>query len=45
MVVIEQGRRLLGQEVPVVVTSALQTSAGRMVVARPRLQGEESRDA
>ena len=36
MVVVEQGRRLLGQEVPVVVTSALQTSAGRMVFARPR---------
>lgn len=45
MVVVEQGRRLLGQEVPVVVTSALQTSAGRMVFARPRLEGEETRDA
>jgi len=45
MVVIEQGRRLLGQEVPVVVTSALQTSAGRMVFARPRSAGEDTRDA
>jgi uncharacterized protein YacL len=45
MVVIEQGPRLLGQEVPVVVTSALQTSAGRMVFARPRFDGEETRDA
>jgi uncharacterized protein YacL len=45
MVVIEQGRRLLGQEVPVVVTSALQTSAGRMVFARPRADGDETRDA
>jgi uncharacterized protein YacL len=45
MVVIEQGRRLLGQEVPVVVTSALQTSAGRMVFARPRGDGDETRDA
>lgn len=45
MVVIEQGRRLLGQEVAVVVTSALQTSAGRMVFARPRVDGEEPRDA
>jgi uncharacterized protein YacL len=45
MVVVEQGRRLLGQEVPVVVTSALQTSAGRLVFARPRLDGEETRDA
>jgi len=47
MVVVEQGRRLLGQEVPVVVTSALQTSAGRMVFARPRIDTDESggRDA
>src|SRR5438552_3661458 len=44
MVVVEQGRRLLGQEVPVVVTSALQTSAGRMVFARPR-GDDEARDA
>jgi uncharacterized protein YacL len=45
MVVVEQGRRLLGQEVPVVVTSALQTSAGRMVFARPRLEADESHGA
>jgi uncharacterized protein YacL len=47
MVVVEQGRGLLGQEVPVVVTSALQTSAGRMVFARPRGDGDEGggRDA
>ncbi len=47
MVVVEQGRRLLGQEVPVVVTSALQTSAGRMVFARPRIDTDEGggRDA
>lgn len=36
MVVVDQGRRLLGQEIAVVVTSALQTSAGRMIFARPR---------
>jgi uncharacterized protein YacL len=29
----------------VVVTSALQTSAGRMVFARPRGDGDETRDA
>ena len=45
MVVVEQGRRLLGQEVAVVVTSALQTSAGRMIFARPRVDGDEARDA
>jgi uncharacterized protein YacL len=34
MVVIEGGRDKIGQTVPVVVTSALQTSAGRMVFGR-----------
>jgi uncharacterized protein YacL len=36
MVVVDQGRKLVGQEVAVVVTSALQTSAGRMIFARLR---------
>ena len=36
MVVVDQGRSFVGQEVAVVVTSALQTSAGRMIFARPR---------
>ena len=45
MIVIEQGRRLPGQEVPVVVTSALQTPAGCTGCARQRLEGAESRDA
>lgn len=36
MVVVDQGRPLVGREVAVVVTSALQTSAGRMIFARPR---------
>ena len=40
MVVIDQGRRHVGQEVAVVVTSALQTSAGRMIFGQPRLDGE-----
>lgn len=34
MVVVEQGRNAIGQEVPVVVTSVLQTPAGRMVFGR-----------
>lgn len=38
MVVVDQGRGLIGQEVSVVVTSALQTSAGRMIFARPRAE-------
>jgi uncharacterized protein YacL len=37
MVVVEDGRSYIGNEVPVVVTSALQTSAGRMIFARPKL--------
>jgi uncharacterized protein YacL len=36
MVVVEDGRGYLGSEVQVVVTSALQTSAGRMIFARPK---------
>ncbi len=34
MVVVEDARRLLGQEVKVVVTSVLQTQAGRMIFTR-----------
>lgn len=36
MVVVEDGRSYLGGELRVVVTSALQTSAGRMIFARPQ---------
>ncbi len=36
MVVVEQGRRLMGESVDVVVTSVLQTVAGRMIFARPK---------
>jgi uncharacterized protein YacL len=45
MVVVEGGKRFIGQPLDVVVTSALQTAAGRMIFARPR--GEEAgvRDA
>lgn len=35
MVVVEQGRPLIGQNIKALVTSVLQTSAGRMVFARP----------
>src|SRR5262249_20080918 len=34
MVVVEQGRGFIGQEVPITVTSVLQTSAGRMIFGR-----------
>ena len=35
MVVVDQGRKHLGQTLEVTVTSVLQTSAGRMVFVRP----------
>lgn len=37
MIVIEGGRRYIGETSDVVVTSVLQTSAGRMIFARPRM--------
>ena len=36
MVVVEQGQEYVGNELPVIVTSALQTSAGRMIFAKPQ---------
>jgi uncharacterized protein YacL len=36
MIVVENGRRLMGEEVDVQVTSVLQTAAGRMIFARPK---------
>jgi uncharacterized protein YacL len=39
MIVVEHGRRLIGEETDVVVTSVLQTVAGRMIFARPKRDG------
>ncbi len=36
MVVVEEGVSHIGDELPVIVTSSLQTSAGRMIFARPK---------
>ncbi|HVA38262.1 MAG TPA: TRAM domain-containing protein [Candidatus Dormibacteraeota bacterium] len=36
MIVVENGRRLIGEHVDVQVTSVLQTVAGRMIFARPK---------
>jgi len=36
MIVIENGRRLIGETVEVAVTTAIQTNAGRMIFARPK---------
>lgn len=38
MIVVENGRRFIGQKINVQVTSVLQTAAGRMIFARPRQQ-------
>lgn len=37
MIVIDGGRRYIGQNVGVLVTSVLQTSAGRMIFAKPKI--------
>jgi uncharacterized protein YacL len=43
MIVIEQGRRLVGSSTDVVVTSVLQTVAGRMIFARPKAANPAAR--
>jgi len=40
MIVVDGGKRFLGEEVDVLVTSVLQTAAGRMIFAKPK-QGDE----
>jgi uncharacterized protein YacL len=42
MIVIENGKRYIGQNIPVVVTSVLQTSAGRMIFAKPKIVTKDS---
>jgi hypothetical protein len=44
MVVVQNGRRLLNQTITAVVTSVIQTSAGRMIFAEPN-GGEPRRPA
>jgi uncharacterized protein YacL len=44
MVVIEQGRRHIGQPLDVVVTSVLQTTAGRMIFGRSRAEAPVAHD-
>ncbi len=39
MIVVEHGRRLIGAEIDVIVTSVLQTAAGRMIFARIKRDG------
>ena len=42
MIVIDGGRRFVGEELAVEVTSTLQTAAGRMIFARPQAAGAGS---
>jgi uncharacterized protein YacL len=37
MIVVDGGRRFMGQRIEVLVTSVLQTAAGRMIFAKPKL--------
>ncbi|WP_163539022.1 PIN/TRAM domain-containing protein [Gracilibacillus sp. YIM 98692] len=37
MIVVEEGKTYIGQTIDVVITSVLQTSAGRMIFAKPKL--------
>ena len=39
MIVVEDGKRFIGQTIKVIVTSVLQTSAGRMIFAKPAGSG------
>lgn len=47
MIVVENGKRFIGQSVSVLVTSVLQTAAGRMIFARPKVaeKGKNHRQA
>jgi len=44
MIVVDGGKRFIGQTISVVVTSVLQTAAGRMIFARPKSQDRKSID-
>ncbi|MFS8631365.1 MAG: PIN domain nuclease, partial [Bacillales bacterium] len=37
IIVIEEGRNYIGKTINVLVTSVLQTSAGRMIFAKPKI--------
>ncbi|MBI4114991.1 MAG: TRAM domain-containing protein [Candidatus Omnitrophica bacterium] len=42
MVVVDNGRRRIGQTLNVAITSVLQTQAGRMIFAKPASEGEDT---
>ncbi len=39
MIVVDEGRKYIGDELEVLVTSILQTAAGRMIFAKPKVDG------
>lgn len=41
MIVVDNGRRYMGQHIAVMVTSVLQTAAGRMIFAKPKMAVEK----
>jgi uncharacterized protein YacL len=41
MVVVDEGRKMIGKNVNVTVTSVLQTTAGRMIFTKTREQAEQ----
>jgi uncharacterized protein YacL len=41
MIVVEGGRRYIGETIEVLVTSVLQTAAGRMIFAKPKQDAEK----
>ncbi|MGI6684296.1 MAG: PIN/TRAM domain-containing protein [Bacillota bacterium] len=44
MIVVENGKKYMGQAIGVVVTSVLQTAAGRMIFARPKQADKKNGD-
>ena len=42
MIVVESGKRFIGETIEVIVTSVLQTSAGRMIFAKPKSLGDKA---
>lgn len=42
MIVVEAGKRYIGQSIEVIVTSVLQTSAGKMIFAKPKTMADKA---
>lgn len=42
MIVVESGRKFIGKDIEVLVTSVLQTAAGRMIFAKPKSMADKS---